>query len=357
VCLSLFNGLEKAGVASTLISGTKGALVSQVAHNTHTILLPSMKREIGLKSLWHELKNFFVLYKTLRAIKRNNPHVIVHTHSTKAGIIGRWAALCAGIKTRIHTIHGYAFHRYQPWPQWLAIYMIELITSFITTHYICVSSADAKTGIQLFPWFASKHSIIRAAVDDTFYHPSTPTIVTSKPFIFGTISCFKPQKNIFDLLHAFEHVHSHNNQTHLEIIGDGALRDEITTWIERHNLTHAITLHGWQSNVAPLMMQWHAFVLSSLWEGLPCAIVEARLLHLPVIAYDTGGIHDVIEHYKNGILIPPKQWQLLAKTMLDLTQQTNLHHALQHHHDDLSDFSTAKMVQEHIRLYERQVSI
>ncbi len=355
VCLSLFNGITKAGLASKLISGTQGPLVDSVKNNSQTILLPSMKREIGLKSWWHEITNFITLFKTLRTIKKNNPHVIVHTHSTKAGIIGRWAAFFAGIKVRIHTVHGYAFHDYQSWPQWLAIYFIELITSFITTHYICVSSADVKTGIELFPHFADKHSIIRAAVDDTFYQPAHSTAMQKDHFIFGTIACFKPQKNIFDLLKAFADVYEKNNNVRLEIIGDGILRNQITSWIAQHNLQHIITLHGWQEHVAPIMLQWHAFVLSSLWEGLPCAIVEARLLHLPVIAYDTGGINDVIEHYKNGILIPQKQWLTLASTMLELSQQKQLHQTLQQYHDDLSDFSTDKMIKEHIALYEKQI--
>ena len=59
------------------------------------------------------------------------------------------------------------------------------------------------------------------------------------------------------------------------------------------------------------MLNWHAFVLSSLWEGLPCAIVEARLLKLPVLSYNTGGIRDVIQHGKNGYLYHQKDWQKL----------------------------------------------
>ena len=109
----------------------------------------------------------------MKKLKKQHPHLIVHTHSTKAGIIGRWAAFFAGIKKRIHTIHGYGFHAHQNKILWVSIYLIEFITSLITTHYVCVSSEDVKTGIKLFPHFSGKHSIIRAAVDwDQFFIPA-----------------------------------------------------------------------------------------------------------------------------------------------------------------------------------------
>jgi glycosyltransferase involved in cell wall biosynthesis len=232
--------------------------------------------------------------------------------------------------------------------------LCELITSFITTHFVCVSSEDVKTGIKLFPRFAQKHSIIRAAVSTEFFIPAQKINsfpVYQKPFIFGTIACFKKQKNLFDLLQAFELVHTKNNNTLLEIIGDGAMRQNIEQWIKDHNLTHAITLHGWQQSVASHMLNWHAFVLSSLWEGLPCAIIEARLLKLPVLSYNTGGIHDVIIPGENGFLYAQKDWQSLAHGMLSLTSNKELYTKLQSHPDDLKDFETSNMVQEHLQLY------
>src|SRR5579872_5259680 len=87
VCLSLFEGLQKSGFNAHLISGKKGLLTHQVQDNSHVILLDSMKREMRLSTLWHELKNFFNLIKILKSLKKKNPTIIVHTHSTKAGLI------------------------------------------------------------------------------------------------------------------------------------------------------------------------------------------------------------------------------------------------------------------------------
>lgn len=361
VCLSLFHDIpHNSTIIPHLMSGDDGILTPTVAGKKNVTLISSLKRELSLLNALHELRSFFRVFIHLRSLKKKYPHIIVHTHSTKAGILGRWAAFFAGIKHRIHTVHGYSFHEYQRTPIWLMHYVIELITSFITSHYICVSSYDVKKGIQLFPFFSRKHSIIRAAIEwQQFYQPAR-TLVSfpenNSTFIFGTIACFKPQKNMFDLLRAFHTVHRKHPHTRLEIIGDGTQRREIEQWIAEHHLTHAITLHGWQEKVAPIMINWHAFVLTSLWEGLPCAIIEARLLKLPIVSYDTGGIHDVIFSGENGVLHQKGNWEQLAQTMSTIASNKKLHSTLSQHKDQLQDFHQRTMVHEHISLYEHFIT-
>ena len=99
------------------------------------------------------------------------------------------------------------------------------------------------------------------------------------------------------------------------------------------------------------MRLWNAFLLSSLWEGLPCAIVEARFLKLPVIAYNVGGISDVINHGENGILCKPRDKEALAEAMILISQDKHLHQKLSSHKEDLSEFTTKLMIKKHISLY------
>lgn len=352
VCLSLLQGLRSHGNTALMIAGAQGILDNQVKQQPHVILLPTLTREVSLKTLFLELKNFIHLIRKIRRLKRSFPDLMVHTHSTKAGIIGRWAAWCAGITTRIHTVHGFGFHAHQSWLSWSILYSLELVTSFITTHYVCVSSADVTTGKRLLPRFSTRHSIIRAAVDvSLFTHHSIPSFPHHTPFVFGTVSCFKEQKNIIDLLKAFKVVYQHNPQARLEIIGDGILRPVLEQWIADNQCERVITLHGWQKDVAPFLQQWHCFVLSSLWEGLPCAVVEARLLKLPVIAYNTGGIHDVIFHHHNGLLVQPRNWQDLAHQMRMISTSPDRHEAYAHYHDNLDEFNNDVMVDRHAQLY------
>lgn len=347
VCLSLFDELQKNQHNTWLVSGSGGELANQAKTKPHVILLNALKREI----CFSEFKAFIQLIRAIKKILQQHDDLIVHTHSTKAGYLGRWAAWVANVKYRIHTVHGFGFHQHQSWINYSISYILEILTSFITTHYICVSTKDVETGVNSIPYFAYKHSLIRAAIDNLSFVPATTPSSFDNTFIFGTVSCFKEQKNIFDLLHAFAYTHLHNPNTRLEIIGDGFLRPKIEQWIKQHNLTNAITLHGWQHTVAPLMKTWQAFLLSSLWEGLPCAIVEARFLKLPVIAYNVGGISDIISHGENGLLYTPKDKESLSYGMLSLTHDKELYNQLSSYKEDLSAFTTSIMIKQHISLY------
>jgi glycosyltransferase involved in cell wall biosynthesis len=352
VCLSLFQELKQKNHHTWLISGTEGSLVTTVQHNPNVILLPSLKRECSLSNLKSDSKTFFTLIKNLKLLKSKHPELIVHTHSTKAGYLGRWAAFFAGIPHRFHTVHGFGFHAHQSKLGYMAAYILEFFTTFITTHYVCVSTEDQKTGGKLLPGFSNKNTLIRAAIDDEKFHPAQlAPLDRNAPFIFGTVSCFKKQKNLFDLLLAFQEVHRQYHHTRLEIIGDGSLRPDIEAWIASYNLEHVITLHGWQDDVAPLMKRWHVFVMSSLWEGLPCAAVEARFLKLPVLAYNVGGMSDLVLDGKNGFLYEPRNVQQLVHGMCALISDTTLYLKLKAYPEDLSAFTRNAMILQHSILY------
>lgn len=357
ICLALFDTLQAQEHDASLISGTAGTLAELVKNKPNVYLLPQLTREVSVFGIFNECAALWALITKLRELKKLHGSVIVHTHSTKAGLLGRWAAFFAGIKTRVHTVHGYyAFHEHQNIFIWIITYLCELFTSFITSHYVCTTTHDVAVGIRLFPHFSKKHSIIRPAVAvDQFIpaHQAQSFPVDTEPFIFGTVACFKPQKNIFDLLQAFKLVHTHNPNTRLELVGDGILRPLIEEWIKANDLEEAIILHGWQQNVAPIMSSWHAFVLSSLWEGICMAIVEARLLKLPILSYNTGGIPDIVFNGKNGFLYPQKQWQQLAHGMLALSTNATLHKKLQLHPDNLDEFYIQDMVDRHAQLYKQ----
>ena len=101
-----------------------------------------------------------------------------------------------------------------------------------------------------------------------------------------------------------------------------------------------------------LFRSWDAFALSSLWEGLPCAVVEARLCKLPVVAYNVGGIREVIYNGKNGHLITPGNWQDMAKTLNTLVTTPSYHYTLSTYADALTAFDIPCMVEQHCKLYK-----
>lgn len=353
ICLALLDGVPEDTLSSGLISGTEGPLVEQAKQYDNVYLMDSLRREVGIKTVLSEFLAFFKMISYMRRMKKKHPRVVIHTHSTKAGLMGRWAALFAGIKKRVHTVHGFGFHPHQSKLGYAINVTLEYITSLITTHYVCVSKKDQETGATYFPRFLQKSSIIRAAVDwDTFYLATKAP--TSDAFIYGTISCFKPQKNIFDLLKAFTHVKQKHpdKRIMLHIIGDGAQRPQIETWIQTHNMKKYIKLLGWQDDVSGWLKMWDAFVMSSLWEGLPCSIIEARLRRLPVVSYKISGIPEVISHDKNGFLAEPGNWQQLSHYMEQLLQK-DLYQRISTYPENLHDFKKEVMVAQHKDLYKK----
>lgn len=363
VCLTLLKGVNN----SSLVSGTEGVLVpeakklSNSKENSSVYLLKSLKREVGIATLFYEFSTFFKMISLMRKLKKEHKKLVVHTHSTKAGLMGRWAAFFAGVKKRVHTVHGFGFHEHQSKIGYFINYSLEYITSLITTHYVCVSNADRNIGKKSFPHFGRKSSIIRAAVDwDPFAKGTTFTgaVREKQNFVFGTVSCLKPQKNLLDLLKAFKFMHdqlSPENQKRvvLQIMGDGVQRPLIEEWLQENNMQDKVDLLGWQSNVAKWLHTWDVFTMSSLWEGLPCAIVEARLSKLPVISYKIAGIPEVIKNKKNGFLIKPGDWQTLGKKMKLLFEDHELYQQMSNCQEDLTDFHNNSMVEKHVKLYKR----
>ncbi len=359
VCLSLFRGVKNTEHSSSLITGEQGELVSEAKKYDNVFLLSSLKREVGFGSFFSELRTFRALIKILKDLKKKHSNVIVHTHSTKAGIIGRWAAFFVGIKKRVHTIHGYGFHDHQPKWQWNLIFFLEYLTSLITSKFICVSEKDLKTGAELFPKFKKKAVLIRAAVDwDIFYLPAKKMMLNlNQPFRIGTFSCFKPQKNLLDLFKAFHYACELNpdHNMRLEIIGDGPQATMLHEFTDQYNIAHITTFHGWQHSPISFLKQWDLFAMSSLWEGLPCSIIEARLQKIPVVAYNVGGINEVIESGRNGYLIEPGNWQQLGSYFASLSSNPALHNRLTNYEDNLSAFNKVVMIQEHLSLYQKIV--
>jgi len=356
VCLTLLDGLAKNGWQSSLISGNQGVLLDTAKQHSSAYFIDSFKREVSLRGIWHEFKTLIEMTRLIKKIKKTTPSIIVHTHSTKAGVLGRWAAFFSGVKIRVHTVHGFGFNEHQRIHMWLFAYLMEFITSLVTTHYICVTDKDIEIGNKKIFNFKNKSSIIRAAVEsEKFVFSPALKDYKNTEIIIGTVSCFKPQKNLFDLFKAFKITTENCIQKNirLQIIGDGIMRPQIEEWILSNNLQNQIELLGWQNNVYEWMKNWDIFAMSSLWEGLPMAVVEARLSKLPVIAYNVGGIYEIIKNNKNGFIVEPGNWQELAKKLTAVTENNLLRKKLSSFNDRLYDFDNKAMIEQHIMLYSK----
>ena len=367
-CLALIAELQKNApdFEIYLISGTKGELVPEAKKLNHVFLLDNLIWEISPQNLLLEIRNFFQIFKIMRTLKiKHHGHLIVHTHTIKAGTIGRWCAFFAGIKIRIHTFHGFGFNIYQNKLIWLIFYLTELVNSLITSHFICVSSLDQKTGSEILPFFKTKSSLIRAATLYKNMHDQNildnPAKTISSPFLtnlktdqptykIGTIASLKTGKNLFDLLKAFKFACKQTCNLQLEIIGDGPLRPALEAYLNQHNLQTQVILLGWQTEPQIYTKNWQAFLFTSLWEGLPCAVIEMLEQQIPVLSYQVGGISDLIsanQLYYSG------KWPELARAMLNLKLARDHHLPSNKPNQPDHTFYIPKMTLDHILIYRK----
>ncbi len=299
------------------------------------------------------------LYRWFRRIK---PH-IVHTHSSKAGILGRLAAAAAGVPIIIHTIHGYGITPTQP--RWLRASLLraERLAARVTTHFITVSRENRRWGICQGLFKPQQSSLIRSGIHlPTFRAPPSPDRIRDlkqkydledATHIVGMIACLKPQKAPLDFLRLARRLRRRHPRARFVLIGDGELRPRLESYIRRFNLATTVRLTGWQSHVKDWYNLFDCFVLTSLWEGLPRVLPEALAAGVPVVATAVNGNTEVIRHKKTGFLVRPHDIKSMARYVSwILSHPDKAKKMVQHAAPFLDEFDIDAMVKAQERLYD-----
>lgn len=314
-----------------LASGPGGVLddqarvLEQREHPVRVRFFEDLVREI---SPFRDLITFFQLYAFFAAERP----AIVHTHSSKAGILGRFAARLAGVPLIVHTFHGFAFHeRMHPWLK--AFYAFtERLAGRCSTRLVFVSKANRayaaahglcdparfeliRSGIKLsnYPAGISDRKIKRASIG-----------VRRDPPLVISVANLKPQKNALDFLRVAEAVAKEVRQVSFLYIGDGPMRSRFEAVVLARKLSRVVTLLGWSKDVAEILAASDLFILTSLWEGLPRSLVEALKTGLPCVAYDVDGVGDVLEDGVNGYTVEPGDWKTAADRIKKLVEDEPL---------------------------------
>jgi len=306
VALYAVSHLDRAKYHAVMITGPGGLLTEEARRIPHLKLhvIPELGRHI------HLFDDIVALMKLTVLLRRLRPR-IVHTHSSKAGILGRWAAWLAGVPIIVHTVHGYGVTPAQPaWIQRLLI-MVERITGWVTTHWIAVSQSDLDKG-RVWKLFRDNVSLVRPGIDPA---PFQSTMVASDRErirhelgasagmrLVGTVACLKPQKAPEDFVAVAKRVVEAMPDVRFVLVGDGDLRPRVESLIERYGLREHVRLIGWRRDVPAVMQALDAFLLTSHWEGLPRVLLEARAAGLPVIVTNVGGAAEVISDEQVGHL-------------------------------------------------------
>ncbi len=254
---------------------------------------------------WHDTLALFELIKLIYAVKPE----VVHLNSSKAGILGSITAKLCGVKRVVYTAHGFVFN--EPLPLWQKVFyrVAETITAPLKDVIICMSSIDYRSAISAHVAKESKLAIIHNGITPVTQTPREQAreslTIPHDRFAVGTIANFYATKGLAYLIKAAATLKKTHPEILTVIIGFGTLEAELRKQATELGVNDSVifaTNH--QSDGASLLAAFDIFVLPSLKEGFPYALLEASHASLPIIATDVGGNRDIIEHQKNGLLVP-----------------------------------------------------
>ena len=344
-----------------LISGTEGILVEEAKQLTdvNVHFLSDLVREIKpLKDLRALIKIRRILKKIQTEVKRSK--VIVHTHSSKAGILGRWGARLAGIRLIVHSVHGFSFNDYQPSLVRAFYILLERITAPITTVFVTVSGADREEGIRRGIFKKNDVTLIRSGIDIKQFCdlPNDRISLRGKlgldqdTPVIAMVACFKPQKAPLDFVRVAKKVLDERSDALFYLVGDGELRPQLEKLIEELNLRDKVVLLGWRKDIPEIMYSIDLLVLTSRWEGLPRVLPQAMAAGLPVVATDVNGSPEAIRNGLNGYLVPPGDLEGMANKIVYLLNNPEKARVMGKRGRELVDeFDIWKMVKQQEVLY------
>jgi len=352
--LALMEALDKNKFNVFLFTAEKGLLVDDV------LLLKGIKikRSVFLERPINFFKDIIAFFEIYAFIKKNKIE-IVHTHSSKAGILGRWAGKLAKAKVIIHTVHGWSFNDYQHRLKRVFFIWVERITAKFTDTIVIVSDYDREKGLANRIGREKSYRLIRYGINYAEFQVKDKDIkkelgINNGDLIVGTVCCLKAQKSPRDFIKLAFLVNKFLPHTKFILVGDGVLRKEVEGEISRLNLQNQVILTGWRRDIPRILSAMDVFVLTSLWEGLPIAVLEAIAAGKVVVATDTGGVREIIACGKTGFLVPLGDITALSEKIIMLFKNKNVGSQTEESIKDIINrgFTIEDMARQNQSLYE-----
>jgi len=340
----LTDAFRRKGYRTLLLTGEVAAGEASMeyladAKDVELIRIAGMSRSIAF------YKDFVVLWQLVRILRREKP-LIIHTHTAKAGTLGRLAAIAAGVPIRVHTFHGHVFRGYFPV---LVTRLFVSIERWLARHSDCIIAVSDSQKRELVDVYriapAEKIAVIPLGLDlDPFLHvggiesPQRGSVGgRGHTLLVGWIGRLTPIKapNLF--LDCAVAMRSALPAVRFVMVGDGELRRECEERIQREGLESAVSLAGWRRQLAPIYAKLDLVVSTSVNEGTPVVLLEAMASARPFVATNVGGVRDLmvgrgrridgVEVFDNGILVP-QNVQCVAYAVRFLLERSELRLAM-----------------------------
>ncbi len=291
---------------------------------------------------------------------------IVHTHTSKAGLLGTLAAKMAGIPILVHTPHGHVLWGYFGPLKTKIFIFLEKLTSRITDKIVALTNREKEDYLMFKIANEDRFTVIFSGIKLKKFNESL--LGEKKSFkkelgipetssIVGTVARLVPVKGPESLIKAAKYITSKYPDTLFIFTGDGYLRQDLENKAFKMGIKENIIFLGWRDDAAKIISAYDVFVLPSLNEGMGRVLVEAMALGKPIVASNIGGIPDLVIHGKNGFLVPPKNPRELAKYIEILLEDEKKREKMGLKGKEMSlHFSAKNMVEKIEELYAELLS-
>jgi glycosyltransferase involved in cell wall biosynthesis len=311
--------MDRAVVESVLVTGVEnpgeGSMLDYaLAHEIQPIQIPEMVGEASIKP-----RDVAALRQLYRLIKSKKPH-IVHTHTAKAGFLGRLAAKAAGVPVIIHTYHGHVLRGYYGPLKSRLLTLMEQLMAGISD---CIIAVSKETKNDLVALKVCKPSLIEVIPLGFDLRPfiecdrlggefKDELGLDSQCVLVGIVGRLFPIKNHRLFLDAAARLGKDHQNVHFVVAGDGILRQDLERYASKLGVRNRVHFLGWRRDLPKIYADLNVLVVSSDNEGTPVAAIEALASGCPVVATRVGGLPTVVKDGVNGYLVPPGKPKELA---------------------------------------------
>lgn len=269
------------------------------------VVIPDVGREINFLN---DVSAFFKIYNLIR---KEKPH-IVHTHTAKAGGIGRLAAKMCGVPVIIHTFHGHIFHSYFGPSKTNFFLAIERMLASFTDKIVAISEKQ-KDEIRRYLWLGAEDKLAliplgfdlrRFLTDKDESALRSELDIPKDALVIGIVGRLTAIKDHAAFLKAAKEIKARNTGKVIKfvIVGGGELKDGLVKLARGLGLKDDVIFTGWRKDIDALYRVMDIVALTSLNEGTPVSIIEALASARPVVVTDVGGVRDIVEDGKSGFV-------------------------------------------------------
>lgn len=321
--------------------------------------IKELQREL---SLVNDLKALFHILKIMLKYKPD----IVHTHTAKAGFIGRGAAVLynfissAKVKT-VHTFHGHVFHGYFSPAKTKLFLFIERTLARHTDKIVTITDKQQEEILNYGIGKKVQHSMIPLGLDlekfyvnnnSNFLHESF-SIPKNKKLI-GIVARFTQIKNLEMFIRVASLIHKKESNTHFFMVGDGEDRPQLESFCKEQGASDFITFTGFLKNLPDIYSSLDLVLLTSNNEGSPVSIIEALSSGVPVVSTAVGGVPDLFTEFGKNYLVQTNDDEAMASASLDIlsSQENNLRFVTEHQEDTYKKYRFDRLVQDLTETYK-----